>query len=136
MILGQVLHFSVEPGEFVQILHTGHGHWVTVSTVRCTHPEVKVYAIAYLQHQLQVFLSRWLHFLPLNHHTSHSNNYMDVMVQNGFADCGCFAIAFSTAILNGIDPSQLFFDQPKLRHHLARCFEDDKLSGFPIKKLR
>ena len=30
---GLTMAFAVQPGEFVQILNTGHGHWVTVSTI-------------------------------------------------------------------------------------------------------
>ncbi len=34
--LGQTLAFDVEcRGGFVQILHTGKGHWLTISTVDC-----------------------------------------------------------------------------------------------------
>ena len=35
--------FDVEPGEFVQILHNGAGHWVTISTIGQKHPEVQVF---------------------------------------------------------------------------------------------
>ncbi len=30
-------------GEFVQILHTGRGHWVTVSTIGCQQAEVDIF---------------------------------------------------------------------------------------------
>jgi len=38
--LGQTMYFSVEQRKFIQILHTGHGHWVTISTV---DPVIYVY---------------------------------------------------------------------------------------------
>ena len=37
--LGRTLHFELQSNEFVQILHNGHGHWLTISTVGMTHPE-------------------------------------------------------------------------------------------------
>ena len=40
---GLTMSFTVQPGEFVQILHTGNGHWVTTSTVGVPHPVVRVY---------------------------------------------------------------------------------------------
>ena len=30
---GITMNFDVEPGKFVQILHNGHGHWLTISTM-------------------------------------------------------------------------------------------------------
>lgn len=41
--LGQTMAFNVIPGEFVQILHTSHDHWLTISTIRVKHPTVKIY---------------------------------------------------------------------------------------------
>ena len=31
--LGQTMSFEVQRGEFIQILHDGHGHWLMVSSV-------------------------------------------------------------------------------------------------------
>ena len=44
---GLTMTFPVQPGEFVQILNTGRGHWVTVSTVGVPHPVVRVYDSIY-----------------------------------------------------------------------------------------
>ena len=41
------LWFDNEPGEFIQILHTGDGHWVTISTIGTTHPTVHIYDSLY-----------------------------------------------------------------------------------------
>lgn len=38
---------DVEPGEFVQILHNGAGHWVTISIIGQEHPEVQVFDSPY-----------------------------------------------------------------------------------------
>ena len=35
--------FDIMPGEFLQILHTSQGHWLTVSTIGVERPKVKVY---------------------------------------------------------------------------------------------
>ena len=44
--LGTVSAFSIETGEFVQILH-GAGHWLTISTIGAKHPEVFMYDSLY-----------------------------------------------------------------------------------------
>ena len=41
--LGQTLSFEIEAAEFVQVLHTGCGHWVTVSTIACAPGEVDIF---------------------------------------------------------------------------------------------
>ena len=41
--LGQTLSFEIEFAEFVQVLHTGCGHWVTVSTIGCSPGEVDIF---------------------------------------------------------------------------------------------
>ena len=44
---GLTMSFTVQPGEFIQILNTGKGHWVTVSTGGMPHPVVHVYDSIY-----------------------------------------------------------------------------------------
>lgn len=46
-MVGNTRSFDIEPGEVVQILHNGHGHWLTISTVGSNHPQVQVYDSAY-----------------------------------------------------------------------------------------
>lgn len=35
VLLGQTLGFEVKSSEFIQVLHTGRGHWLTISTIGC-----------------------------------------------------------------------------------------------------
>lgn len=41
--LGLTMAFSVMRKEFVQVLHTGGGHWLTISTLGCAAGEVDVF---------------------------------------------------------------------------------------------
>ena len=41
-----------------------------------------------------------------------------VQMQAGGNDCGLFAIAFATAIVNGISPGKYVLNQVKMRQHL------------------
>ena len=45
--LGLVMSFDIQEGEFVQILHTGYDHWLTISTVGVKHPQINVYDSLY-----------------------------------------------------------------------------------------
>ena len=42
-------------------------------------------------------------------------------------DCGLFAIAFATALCNGVDPHGLSLDQGAMREHLVGCFEEGEM---------
>ena len=53
--------------------------------------------------------------------------YNNVQMQSGQADCGLFAIAFATALSNGLHPGAYFFDQTLMRSHLLDCFEKGKI---------
>ena len=41
--LGRTLSFDVKKDEFVQVLHNGSDHWVTVSTIGCGPAEVDIF---------------------------------------------------------------------------------------------
>ena len=57
-------------------------------------------------------------------------------MQSGQADCGLFAIAFATALLNGLHPRAYYFDQSLMRSHLLNCFERGGIETFPTIKER
>ena len=42
-ILGPIFMFSVQKGEFVQVLHDGNIHWVCISNIGCKENEIKYY---------------------------------------------------------------------------------------------
>ena len=42
-VLGETLSFQVCGDEMVQVLHSGGSHWITISTVGTSYPEVNVY---------------------------------------------------------------------------------------------
>ena len=44
---GLTMSFDVEPGEFIQILHDGSSHWLTVSTIGVKHPEIQAFDSLY-----------------------------------------------------------------------------------------
>ena len=57
-------------------------------------------------------------------------------MQSGIADCGVFAIAYATAVVYNDQPSELCFNQSRMKTHLMECLEAGRISVFPIKKNR
>jgi hypothetical protein len=51
--------------------------------------------------------------------------------QKGGTDCGVFAIAFAVLFALGDDVSTVQFDQPRMRQHLVKCFQQEKMIRFP-----
>ena len=131
---GLTMTFAIQPGEFIQILNTGQGHWVTISTIGTTHPNVHVYDSLYscagthLKAQIAATMATEKPELILK--------FMDVPVQSGTYDCGLFAIAFATALAQGEKPELFFFDQWNMRAHLRQCFEDGEMKMFPVLRKR
>ena len=41
--LGQTMAFNIQRSEFVQVLHTGYGHWITLSTYGCDLGVVNIF---------------------------------------------------------------------------------------------
>ena len=57
-----------------------------------------------------------------------------VSKQSGSSDCGLYAVANITHIAFGDDPSLVIFNQSKMREHLLKCLEEQKMQSFPILK--
>ena len=127
--LGPVRNFDVVSGEFIQILHTGHSHWVCVSSIGCELGHVNLYDSLYhdsvltqeVEEQTNDLLGGCLVAL----------NPMPVQQQTNGSDCGVFAIAFSTCLVFGEDPTFINFDAQSMRTHLASCLSNGKFTLFP-----
>ena len=126
--LGRVRNFDVVSSEFVQILHTGNSHWVCISSVGCLPGHVNLYDSLYdsvlrqeIEEQANDLLGGRLEAL----------NPMPVQQQRNGSDCGVFAIAFSTCLVFGEDPTFVNFDMLKMRPHLTACLRNGRMSLFP-----
>ena len=131
---GLTMTFVVQPEEFVQILNTGHGHWVTVSTIGVAHPTVRVYDSLYSSAGTR--LEAQISSLIQTEKPEISLEFMDVPIQAGTYDCGLFAVAFATALALGRRPEEFQFSQHEMRKHLYRCFERQKMEMFPFARKR
>ena len=43
VVFSHTLAFDVMQEEFVQVLHNGAGHWVTISTISCQTAEIDIF---------------------------------------------------------------------------------------------
>ena len=132
VLLGQTHSFAVELGEFVQILHTGCGHWHVISTIGTKHAEVNIFDSMYSSYHSKTQIASIL----ATKEPAIKLKYIDVQMQSGQSDCGIFAIAFATALAHGLQPVNHIFQQNAMRNHLLNCLENGKMTMFPIKKVR
>lgn len=110
----------------LQIVHSRGDHWIVASTILATKDEVNLYDSVYrtVDRNTNKIIKNLFPSSP-------SIELVRINGQTGGKDCGVFAIALSTAILNGKDPSSIKFNQLALRPHLIDCLEKGKLSPFP-----
>lgn len=128
------MNFDIQPGEFVQILHTGQGHWNTVSTIGTNHPVIQIFDSMFIS--LPPMGKAQIAALLATEEKMVVAKFMDVQMQCGESDCGLFSIAFATALVFGEQPGHILFDQRIMRSHLIHCFEQKQISMFPIRKRR
>ena len=128
VVLGETMSYDIETEEFIQILHTRHGHWVTASTIGCQEGEIYIFGsippapTAHLVNQIAALLATQRSSIQLK--------YVDTTMQCGSTDCGLFAIAFAVALANGDQPGGLQFTQTNLQKHLLQCFKTQYLTPF------
>ena len=115
---------SVSPS--LQIIHSRGDHWIVATTIGSPTNAVQIFDSLYPSIDSS---TRELVDKLYGH---------DVQVvvkegprQKGYRDCGLFAIATATLLVHGCDPACYMFEQPAMRKHLLKCFENLKLCPFP-----
>ena len=130
VVRGQCCNFNVEPDEFIQILHNGSNHWVTVSTIGTKHPEVFVYDNMYTKAPdiLQQQITGLLHQRGSSYTEVYKSEHA-VKQQRLSSFCNCFC---NSTVLRDV-AAQLLFDESKMRHHLLKCLEQGCFTMFPVR---
>lgn len=131
---GRTYAFDIESSEFTQVLHTGHGHWITVSTIGTQEAEALTYDS--MHPSISSSDKRQSAALLATNHNKITLKNMDVQMQSGPSGCGLFAIAFATVIVHGEHPGKLCFNEDSMRQHLIKCLERGEMTIFSIKKTR
>ena len=133
-LLGSTPSFDVVGGEeFVQVLHSGGDHWLTVSTIGCFYSTVNVYDSLFT-HVPKPTMEQ-ICALLISSEPTITLQFMPTDCQQNASDCGLFSLAFSTALCVGEDPQGLQFDQKVMRSHLLSCLVDGEMNPFPCKKM-
>ena len=125
------VHVKSPISSFVQILHVHNNHWLTVSNLHCDNDTVKVYDS--LNSSLEISNKFGCQLAALLNCSSQVKvEVVKVQQQEGYSDCGLFAVAFATSLCFGIPPATQNFVQKQMRSHLASCFQNDELEPFPV----
>eukprot|EP00112_Aurelia_sp_Birch-Aquarium-sp1_P023961 Seg7346.1 transcript_id=Seg7346.1/GoldUCD/mRNA.D3Y31 product="hypothetical protein" protein_id=Seg7346.1/GoldUCD/D3Y31 len=124
--------FDATPETFQSVqCHNIGNHWVVSTTV---NGKVVVYDSLYTS--LNLSLKKQLVYLYKNCSDDFGSLEVTVILQQKQTDgfhCGLYCIANATAIVNGIDPATVSWNERAMRNHLADCFEKKEITLFPIK---
>jgi hypothetical protein len=134
--LGGSLEFPQALGcQWLQIVHDGNNHWLVVDKGFARPEHILVYDSSPASKVCQHVLSCMSSLLKT------PRERMTYVIRgcqkqgNGF-DCGVFAIAFATSLVNGEDPSSLLYNPLQLRDHLKSCIDAGEMKPFPSTKCR
>ena len=128
--LGQTLQFTVQRGEFVQILNVSNSHWVTLSNIGCKPGTVNIFD-SIPNNPISSRTKEQIAAILFSEKEEIQLQFKPVQEQHGTADCGVFAVAFATALCSGKDPAEIHFIQHQLRPHLKKCLIENMITEFP-----
>ncbi len=132
--LGSTLSFNIMKEEFVQVLHSGGNHWITVTNIGCPLSSIRVCDSLYANLPTQT--KEQICALLFSEEPSIEIVYASVQSQKNAVDCGPFSLAFAPSLCVGQHPESLLFNGSCLRPHILKCLEDEKVTLFPYKALQ
>jgi hypothetical protein len=122
---------SFNPGETVQVHHNGAGHWLTSSSMGGT---VRLYDSLNLTPTRNLLEQMAAIYHPGSDNATMARMTQQVYIANkqrGAKDCGLFAIAYAVDLAQGVEPSNIKYDQARMRRHLLGCFARGAIKRFP-----
>ena len=128
--LGPLNMFSVQTGEFVQVLNENN-HWVTVSS-----PTESATSVVYLYDSLHKESLNKNLFEQIARLRKSEDAELHIILkamqqQGNEYDYGIFAIAFTTDIAYNHKPEQRTYNQSLMRKHLLAQLENETVTSFP-----
>ena len=127
-ILGEKMAFSIMKENFIQMLHDGYVHWLTVSTIGAqASNEVLIYDS--MLHSLGGHGRKQVAALVACQEKEISIKMMKVQQQEGENDCGLFAIALATALSKGVQTGHSVFKQSEMRKHLLTLWASIRVTS-------
>lgn len=128
-ILGSKLQFAIETGDFIQILHDGALHWLTISNLFCNDNCVDIFDSLYTSVSMDVKMQAAC--IMMIQEQTMGINVINCKRQKGGYDCGLFSIAYATDLCFGNDPSMKTYTQKSMRSHLLSCLAENQMCPFP-----
>ena len=102
-----VNNFTIEGGEFAQILHAGSTYWVLASNIGCSSPfGVRLYDSLF-RSRIQLAVKQQIACIIYEEGKSFNIVVPKVQRQNNYHDCEVFAIAFLVSLLHKVNLSDL-----------------------------
>ncbi|XP_065657444.1 uncharacterized protein LOC136082351 [Hydra vulgaris] len=130
-IFGKKYLFKEEKGQFIQVLHTGQYHWITVSNVNC--PVDTIYYYDSLFHgKVNDHVKKQICNIYKTKGKILTVQILKCQQQINGVDCGVFAIANAFNILNKTDVGTLSLDRNKIRSHFLECIGNRNFAPFPL----
>ena len=124
-VLQQNFSWNVPKGDFVQVLHVGHCHWITISNIGQSKGNIGVYDSLCSKPSKE---TRELIFKYVNNENV-TINVMNVHRQLNGYDCGVYAVAFAKTLVSLKDPCEQSYLYPRI--HMLNELSQGKLSEFP-----
>ena len=129
-VLGQTLNFKVfKSMPFVQILHDGNIHWVTISKYGCKKGEVNLLDSMF-SGSIAIHTKRQICAILHCDEPTLTINVVATQQQSNGVDCGVYAIAYAQCIAAKQDPSATTFIQASMRNTLLASLKDDAIKYF------
>lgn len=107
-------------GTFIQIVHTGGNHWLTVSNLFCESNQICVYdSLSTVLDEKDKQILSWL-IRPVD--DKFMIIYPAVQQQSNSSNCGLFAVAFAFVLSRNLKPENCQFREGRLRTELLTSF--------------
>ena len=124
--------------KIIQVLHVKN-HWITISNIGASNI-VKcnvVYVFDSLQStSLDLATKKQICCLTRPNNGTMTIDFVSLVRQQNSSDCGVCVLAYAMEIAAGHDPSSAVWDNDRMRKHLIHCFEQGRMSRFPIQRNR
>ena len=84
--------FEIQQGEFIQILHDGHGHWLMVSGVITEDGAQEIHVYDSMYATVGTYTKKQIASIVSSSEKEIKLKMMNVQKQNGGCDCGCLPL--------------------------------------------
>ena len=115
---------------FVQIVYVSGNHWACLSNVLCEGENI-VDLYDSMPSDVSSTIKEQAATILHCQAPSFTVRVVNVQRQEGGDSCGLFAIAMAYDLCNRQDPFVSTYNESRLRPHLQRCFQQEKISQFP-----